>query len=104
MDPHTEQLLTKYREQRDGIRHCPELAGLCLICGSVHIVPHKDNSRKLVCRNCGFAFFRYVCPECSETVDGRDPRNRACPECGIRICSCGACDCPTTSRDERSCP
>ncbi len=103
MDLHSEKLLKKYREDRDGMRNCPELAGLCLICGSIHIVPHKDDHRKLVCRNCGFAFYRYVCPACNSTVDGRDSRNRACPECGIRICSCGACGCPATPSHERSC-
>jgi CRISP-associated protein Cas1 len=26
--------------------------------------------------------------------DGRDPRNPACRECGLRICTLGACCCP----------
>ena len=43
--------------------------------------------------DCGFAFFRYTCPACGKTVDGRDPKNPNCEECGLRVCTCGACGC-----------
>jgi rubrerythrin len=88
------KLFGQHRENRDGIRNKPEMAWICLICGSVHIIPKPGDEHKLVCRNCGFAFFRYICPACGKTVDRRDPKNPACPgECGLRLCSCGACGC-----------
>jgi DNA-directed RNA polymerase subunit RPC12/RpoP len=87
------KLFDHYRRQRDGIRNKPELASICLICGSIHIIPKSDNSLKLVCRDCGFAFYRYACPTCGKTVDGRDPMNPACAECNLRVCTCGACGC-----------
>ena len=88
------KLFDHYRRQRDGIRNKPEMASVCLICGSSHIVPKADTGHKLFCRDCGFAFVRYACPACGRTVDGRDPQNPACPEeCGLRICTCGACGC-----------
>ena len=83
----------RYRSHRTGIRKVPEMASVCLICGSPHIGPQEGDPHQLVCRNCGFAFFRYDCPVCGEAVDGRDPANPGCPECGLRVCSCGACDC-----------
>lgn len=88
------RLFKKYRSQRDGIRNCPEMASVCLICESIDVVPKEGDAAMLYCRNCGFAFHRYQCPVCGKTVDGRDPRNPACRECGLRICSCGACGCP----------
>ena len=89
------QLYNQYLTHRDGIRNRPEMASLCLICGSVHIIPKPDDPYKLVCRDCGFAFYRYSCPACGRTVDGRDPRNPPCrEECGLRVCTCGACGCP----------
>jgi DNA-directed RNA polymerase subunit RPC12/RpoP len=88
------QLFDQYRKQRDGIRNRPELASLCLICGSVHIVPKEDEPGMLICRDCRFAFYRYACTACGKTVDGRDPKNLACRECGWRICTCGTCHCP----------
>ncbi|WP_240732188.1 hypothetical protein [Geobacter sp. FeAm09] len=91
------KLFNHYRKQRDGIRNSPEMASVCLICGSIHISPHPGDGRMLVCRNCGFAFYRYPCPACGATIDGRDPRNPGCRECGERICTCGACDCPTNA-------
>lgn len=88
------QLFTHYQKNRDGIRNKPEMAGICLICGSVHIIPKPGDDHKLLCRACGFAFFRYSCTACGKTVDGRDPKNPACRnECGLRICTCGACGC-----------
>ena len=87
------KLHEKYRTHRDGIRNKPELASLCLICGSIHIVPKVGDDQKLVCRDCGFAFYRYQCRECGKTIDGRDPLNPGCRECGARICTCGTCDC-----------
>lgn len=88
------RLFKKYRSQRDGIRNCPEMASVCLICESIDVVPKVGNATMLYCRNCGFAFHRYQCPACSKTVDGRDPSNPACRECGLRVCSCDACGCP----------
>lgn len=87
------QLFDYYRKHRDGIRNRPEMASVCLICGSIHVVPKEDEEGKLHCINCGFAFYRYTCSACGKTVDGRDPQNPACRECGLRICTCGACDC-----------
>ena len=81
------------RKQRDGIRNRPELAALCLICGSVHVSPKSGEPGMLACSNCGFSWYRYDCAACGKTVDGRDPRNPACRECGWRICTCGACSC-----------
>lgn len=89
------QLFNHYRKHRDGIRIKPEMASICLICGSIHIIPKAGDAHKLVCRDCGFAFFRYTCPACGKTVDGRDPLNPGCRECGLRVCTCGACGCMT---------
>ncbi len=89
------KLFDHYRKHRDGIRNKPEMASICLICGSIHILPKADDDRKLFCRSCGFAFYRYSCSVCGKTIDGRDPKNPACGECGLRVCSCGACDCPS---------
>jgi DNA-directed RNA polymerase subunit RPC12/RpoP len=88
------KLFDHYRNHRDGIRNRPEMASICLICGSVHIIPMDGDSHRLVCRDCGFAFFRYECSVCGNTVDGRDPLNPACRTCGSRVCTCGACGCP----------
>lgn len=95
------QLFRKYRSKRDGIRSCPEMASVCLICESILIDPKEGNEQMLVCRNCGFAFYRYVCPDCGKTVDGRDPLNPACRICGQRICSCGACGCPPNHKEKQ---
>lgn len=88
------RLYAIYRKQRDGIRNRPELASLCLICGSVHVAAKSGEPGMLVCGNCGFSWYRYECAVCGRTVDGRDPRNPGCRECGWRICTCGACSCP----------
>jgi len=88
------QLFSRYRKNRQGIRTCPEMATVCLICGSVHVAAKGDDTHTRVCRNCGFPFLRYTCPACGETVDGRDPDNPGCGECGLRICVCGVCACP----------
>jgi hypothetical protein len=88
------QLFDHYSNHRDGIRDKPEMASIFLICGSIHINPKAGNEYKLVCRDCGFAFFRYACPACGKTIDGRDPKNPGCrEECGLRVCTCGACGC-----------
>lgn len=87
------KLYEHYRKQRDGIRNKPEMASVCLICGSIHIIPKAGDAHMLVCRDCGFAFYRYACPACGKAVDGRDPRNPNCEECGLRTCTCGACGC-----------
>jgi hypothetical protein len=86
-------LFDHYRKHRDGIRNKPEMASVCLICGSIHIIPKDGSVHKLVCRDCGFAFYRYNCPACGRTVDGRDPKNPNCGTCGLRFCTCGACGC-----------
>lgn len=88
------KLFDHYRKHRDGIRNKPEMASICLICGSIHIFPKDGDDQKLVCRNCGFAFYRYTCSTCGRTIDGRDPKNPACGECGQRVCTCGSCGCP----------
>ena len=36
------KLFEHYRKHRDGIRNKPEMAWVCLICGSVHIIPKPD--------------------------------------------------------------
>jgi hypothetical protein len=90
-------LFDRYRKQRDGIRNRPEMASICLICGSSHIIPKDGEPGMLVCRNCGFAFYRTECRSCGKTVDGRDPKNPGCRVCGFRICTCGACGCPESS-------
>ncbi len=88
-----DELFNHYRKHRDGIRNRPEMATICLICGSVHIVPHEGHPGMLICRNCNFPFYRYACPACGTTVDGRDPKNPGCRVCELRICTCGACGC-----------
>jgi len=94
------RLYKKYRSQRDGIRNCPEMASVCLICESINISPKAEDDTMLYCRNCGFAFYRYSCPVCGKTVDGRDPQNPGCSVCGLRICTCGACFCPQPDKEE----
>jgi len=92
------QLCRRYRSNRAGIRSNRKMASVCLICGSIHVVPVAGSDPPAMqCRNCGFQFIRYTCPSCGETVDGRDAENPACRECGWRICSCSACrpgECP----------
>ncbi len=87
------KLFERFRTTRDGIRNIPEMASVCMICGSIHIVPKPGDDRKLLCRDCGFAFYRYQCTACGNTIDGRDPLNPGCRECRARVCSCGACGC-----------
>ncbi len=82
-----------HRGNRNGINRKPEMASVCLICGSIHVEADSGDGRKLVCRNCGFAFYRYDCSVCSSTVDSRDPSNRPCDECGKPKCTCGSCGC-----------
>jgi len=93
------RLFRKYRSQRNGMRNCPEMASVCLICESIDIVPKAGDDKKLTCRNCGFAFYRYSCPACGKTIDGRDPENPGCRECGMRVCTCGACGCPQPDKE-----
>jgi DNA-directed RNA polymerase subunit RPC12/RpoP len=92
------KLFERFRTKRDGIRNSLEMASVCMICGSIHIIPKPDDEKKLLCRDCGFAFFRYSCSACGKTVDGRDPLNPACRECGSRVCTCGACGCNTDKK------
>lgn len=92
---HVRNLFRQCRKQRDGIRNIPELATICLICESTAIIPKKDHAQMLVCRNCDFPFYRYTCTACGATIDGRDPQNPGCHACGLRVCTCGACGCPT---------
>jgi hypothetical protein len=87
------ELFREYRQNRAGISRKPEMASVCLICGSVHIEPDPRDGRKLVCRNCGFAFYRYRCVSCGSTIDSRDPSNPLCSDCHERKCTCGNCSC-----------
>ncbi|MDD2337165.1 MAG: hypothetical protein PHD01_11370 [Geobacteraceae bacterium] len=96
LDRATAKLLYEhYRKHRDGIRNKPEMASICLICASIQVIPKVGDPHMLVCRNCNFAFYRYECSACGATVDGRDPLNPGCAVCGLRVCTCGACGCPT---------
>ena len=91
------KLFDHYRKHRDGIRNKPEMSSVCLICGSIHIVPKAGDAHKLLCRDCGFAFYRYECTACGKTVDGRDPQNPGCHGCYLRVCTCGVCGCAAES-------
>lgn len=88
------KLYEHYRKHRDGIRNEPEMATICLICASIHVIPKVGDTLMRVCRNCSFSFYRYECSACGAVVDGRDPLNPGCAVCGMRICTCGACGCP----------
>jgi hypothetical protein len=89
------RLQARYRKNREGIRLDPQMASICLICGSIHVYPVAGGAAGLLeCRNCGFAFLRYPCSACGNTVDERDPANPGCDECEARVCSCGSCSCP----------
>jgi len=39
------KLFDHYRKQRDGIRNKQEMASICLICASIHIIPKKDDAQ-----------------------------------------------------------
>lgn len=97
--PTAQKLFDHYRKHRDGIRNKPEMATICLICGSVHIEPKPGEPGEYVCRNCGFVFYRSECSACGRVVDGRDPKNPACRGCGARVCTCGVCGCPAPDGD-----
>ena len=86
-------LFRQYRRNRAGVNGRPELASVCLICGSVHVDRDAGDKRKLTCRNCGFSFYRFDCVVCATPVDGRDPGNPPCSVCGVPRCACGACAC-----------
>jgi len=86
-------LFRLHKNNRAGINRKPEMASVCLICGSIHVDPDPENPRRLICRNCGFAFYRYTCPACASTVDSRDPTNPSCSVCRIPKCTCGDCAC-----------
>ncbi|RNC71771.1 MAG: hypothetical protein ED859_03445 [Desulfuromonadales bacterium] len=86
------QLFRRFRTNRSGVRKNPALASLCLICGSTDVVPLAGHEPPTMhCRSCGFNFVRYACWKCGETIDGRDPLNPPCGECGWRTCVCTAC-------------
>lgn len=87
------RLFEHHRKYREGIGKEPAMASICLICGSLQVIAKAGDLRQRICCNCGFVFYRYQCPCCGATVDGRDPLNPACRTCGSRICSCGACAC-----------
>jgi DNA-directed RNA polymerase subunit RPC12/RpoP len=87
------ELFRLHKGDRTGINRKPEMAHVCLICGSIHIDVDAKDGRKLVCRNCGHAFYRYACPSCGQTVDNRDPANPPCPACRSPRCVCGGCGC-----------
>lgn len=86
-------LFRLHKGNRVGISRKPEMASVCLICGSVHIDVDPADGRRHVCKNCGFAFYRYSCPSCGSAIDSRDPENPLCSTCRERRCSCGACLC-----------
>jgi hypothetical protein len=90
-------LYRQHKGNRAGINRKPEMASVCLICGSIHMDPDPKDPEKLICRNCGFAFRRYDCPTCASTIDSRDPSNRACSVCRKPKCTCGTCACPPDS-------
>jgi rubrerythrin len=71
------ELFDQYRGHREGVRTNPKLGSVCLICGSTHIFPKDGDPHLFYCRSCGFAFYRYSCPACGDTIDGRDPLNPA---------------------------
>jgi hypothetical protein len=87
------ELFRRHRRNRIGIAGIPAMGSVCLICGSIHVDADPSDGRRLVCRNCGFAFERYACPWCDGTVDSRDPGNAPCSVCHRHRCSCGACAC-----------
>jgi DNA-directed RNA polymerase subunit RPC12/RpoP len=85
-------LCRRFRSNRSGIRSSVQMASVCLICGSIHVESIAGSvPPAMKCRNCGFEFIRYNCRNCGATVDGRDPGNPACRECGWRVCTCTAC-------------
>jgi len=86
-------LFQLHKGDRAGINRKPEMESVCLICGSIHMDTDPADPRKRVCRNCGFAFFRYPCPACAQIIDSRDPGNPHCPACHGRTCVCGRCGC-----------
>lgn len=92
-----QKLFHHYRKNRDGIRNKVELESICLICGSIHIIPDDCEPGKVRCRNCGFSWYRYQCLSCGKTVDARDPKNPVCLECGRRFCTCGNCGCTSAT-------
>jgi hypothetical protein len=87
-------LFERFRVQRNGINREPLMASVCLICGSIHIQAVDGDDKRLVCRDCGFEFYRFECSVCGKTIDGRDPDNPGCRQCRVRKCTCGACGCP----------
>ncbi len=87
------KLYKHYRKNRDGIRNSPEMGSICLICQSINIDPVEGVPNQFICRNCRVKFTRYECSACGNVVDSRDPQNPLCEECGVRICTCGACGC-----------
>lgn len=94
LDKDTAKKLYKhYRKNRDGIRDCPEMGSICLICESINIEPVEEVPNQFICRNCRVKFIRCQCSACGSTIDSRDPQNPLCEECGSRICTCGACGC-----------
>jgi len=85
-------LCRRFRSNRAGIRSSVQMASVCLICGSIHVESVEGSiPPAMKCRNCGFEFIRYSCWSCGATVDGRDPGNPVCRECGWRTCTCSAC-------------
>lgn len=89
----SKRLFDRFRAQRNGVNQEPLLASVCLICGSIHIQAADGDDHRLVCRDCGFEFYRFECTACGKTIDSRDPDNPGCRQCGARKCTCGACSC-----------
>jgi hypothetical protein len=51
------RLFKKYRSARDGIRNCPEMVSVCLICESIDVVP-KQGEEGMQARCLGFHAYR----------------------------------------------
>ena len=89
-------LFDHYRKNRDGIRNKPEMASVCLICGSIHIILKVSSEHKLVCRDCGFAFFRYAVLPAGTWLTGATRGTRAA---GNAACGSAAAEPAAVHRD-----
>src|SRR6185369_1117922 len=92
-------LFARYRSNRKGLRKKAGMGSVCLICGSSDVVVLDGDDHVRQCRSCGFNFLRYVCSQCGETVDSRDPETPKCRGCGHCRCVCLACEsgCPQSA-------
>ncbi|GAB4343036.1 MAG: hypothetical protein Kow0037_30870 [Calditrichia bacterium] len=91
-DNQIDSLIKKFRENPAGIRNESRLREICIKCGSSDVQPRSESERYFkVCRKCGNEWYVNHCWNCGLPVDGRDPENPECPECGWLKCVCGAC-------------